>query len=264
MSVDTTKLATLAHLGQLAQKTVTGLSTKIQNVTTSGSTVNFFTGSDTSGTPAFTFDFPEEIFLDQAGTTLVENFAWSAATYPGSTNPNLDGKVVLVLAVKGDKQTNPTTKYSFVNLENLVDTYTAADNTINISGYTVAVKISAAANNAISVNNDGLHVDISGKVDKETGKGLSTNDYTTAEKTKLAGIAEGAQVNVIESVKVNGTALTITDKAVNVDLSGKADKVTSATAGNIATLDANGNIVDSGHGVAADSDVTAYLATFFS
>ena len=34
------------------------------------------------------------------------------------------------------------------------------------------------------------------KVDKETGKGLSTNDYTTAEKTKLAGIAEGAEVNV--------------------------------------------------------------------
>lgn len=26
----------------------------------------------------------------------------------------------------------------------------------------------------------------------ETGKGLSTNDYTTAEKEKLAGIAEGA------------------------------------------------------------------------
>ena len=30
------------------------------------------------------------------------------------------------------------------------------------------------------------------KVDKETGKGLSTNDYTTTEKDKLAGIAEGA------------------------------------------------------------------------
>lgn len=27
------------------------------------------------------------------------------------------------------------------------------------------------------------------KVDKVTGKGLSTNDYTTAEKTKLAGLS---------------------------------------------------------------------------
>ncbi|MGL4680852.1 MAG: collagen-like triple helix repeat-containing protein, partial [Plesiomonas shigelloides] len=35
-------------------------------------------------------------------------------------------------------------------------------------------------------------VDISGKVDKVAGKGLSTEDYTSAEKTKLAGIAEGA------------------------------------------------------------------------
>lgn len=33
---------------------------------------------------------------------------------------------------------------------------------------------------------------ISGKVDKVSGKGLSANDYTTAEKNKLAGIASGA------------------------------------------------------------------------
>ncbi len=33
---------------------------------------------------------------------------------------------------------------------------------------------------------------LNGKVDKVEGKGLSANDYTTPEKTKLAGIAEGA------------------------------------------------------------------------
>lgn len=33
-------------------------------------------------------------------------------------------------------------------------------------------------------------------VSKETGKGLSTNDFTTELKNKLDGIAEGAQVNV--------------------------------------------------------------------
>lgn len=37
---------------------------------------------------------------------------------------------------------------------------------------------------------------VSSKVDKVDGKGLSTNDYTNAEKTKLAGIADGAQKNV--------------------------------------------------------------------
>ena len=34
------------------------------------------------------------------------------------------------------------------------------------------------------------------KVDKESGKGLSTEDFTTAEKTKLGGIEAGAEVNV--------------------------------------------------------------------
>ncbi len=36
------------------------------------------------------------------------------------------------------------------------------------------------------------HQDISGKVDKVDGKGLSTNDYTTEEKNKLSGIEENA------------------------------------------------------------------------
>lgn len=57
---------------------------------------------------------------------------------------------------------------------------------------------------------------VGNKVDKIEGKGLSTNDYTTAEKNKLGGIAAGAQVNVIESIKVNGRAQAIASKGVNI------------------------------------------------
>lgn len=64
--------------------------------------------------------------------------------------------------------------------------------------------------------------DLNSYVQKESGKGLSSNDYTSAEKTKLAGIASSAQVNVIESVKVNGSALSVASKAVNIDLSSYA------------------------------------------
>jgi hypothetical protein len=39
---------------------------------------------------------------------------------------------------------------------------------------------------------DGLQAALDSKVDKVTGKGLSTEDYTTAEKTKLSGISTGA------------------------------------------------------------------------
>lgn len=73
--------------------------------------------------------------------------------------------------------------------------------------------------------------DLAKKVDKVDGKGLSTNDYTTAEKTKLNGIATGAQVNVIEGVQVNGADLTITDKKVNVVIPEAAEySVIEATA----------------------------------
>ena len=65
---------------------------------------------------------------------------------------------------------------------------------------------------------------VDSKVDKVSGKGLSTNDYTDIEKTKLNGIASGAQVNVIESVKVNNSALSVNDKSVNIDLSSYATK----------------------------------------
>lgn len=43
---------------------------------------------------------------------------------------------------------------------------------------------------------DHVHPSDTTKVDKVEGKGLSTNDYTTDEKNKLAGIAAGAEVNV--------------------------------------------------------------------
>ena len=43
---------------------------------------------------------------------------------------------------------------------------------------------------------DHVHPSDTTKVDKVEGKGLSTNDYTTAEKNKLAAIAAGAEVNV--------------------------------------------------------------------
>lgn len=64
-----------------------------------------------------------------------------------------------------------------------------------------------------------------GYVAQEAGKGLSTNDYTTEAKTKLDGVAEGAQVNVIESVTVKGeTITTTTGKNVELDLDAYAKK----------------------------------------
>lgn len=48
---------------------------------------------------------------------------------------------------------------------------------------------------------ENVQTQLNDKVDKVTGKGLSTNDYTSAEKTKLSGIETGAQKNTITGVK---------------------------------------------------------------
>lgn len=64
---------------------------------------------------------------------------------------------------------------------------------------------------------------------------------TKAEGDKLAGIAAGAQVNKIEAVKVGGTALVITEKAVDIteistDLLKQGTQTLVLKGGNAATL----------------------------
>lgn len=67
--------------------------------------------------------------------------------------------------------------------------------------------------------------DLSGnKVDKVSGKGLSTEDYSTAEKTKLGNIAAGAQVNVLENLTLGGKTLTKNNKTIEI----KDEEVTNA------------------------------------
>lgn len=72
-----------------------------------------------------------------------------------------------------------------------------------------------------------LNGDGAGSVDKKVADAIAAiNKYvekngtdrliTEAEGTKLSGIAEGAQVNVIESIKINNVAQTATGKAVNI------------------------------------------------
>lgn len=73
-----------------------------------------------------------------------------------------------------------------------------------------------------------LQTDIKNKVDKVSGKGLSTNDYTTAEKNKLAGIAANANNYTLPTASDStlggiktGFVSTDTKKAVKVQ-DGKA------------------------------------------
>lgn len=63
----------------------------------------------------------------------------------------------------------------------------------------------------------GLDGALAGKVDAVAGKGLSTNDFTTVQVQKLAGIEDGAQANIIESITLDGgEALSVEGKTINI------------------------------------------------
>lgn len=87
----------------------------------------------------------------------------------------------------------------------------------------------------------GAYTALAGKVDRVDGKGLSTNDYTTAEKNKLTGIAAGAEVNqnAFSNIKVGSVTVAADTKTDTVELVGSQhvvitpdatnDKITIAT-----------------------------------
>lgn len=87
----------------------------------------------------------------------------------------------------------------------------SANGTIAVGGSDVEVKgLGSAAYKAVSdFDAAGAAAAVDGKVSTLAGR------VSTAE-TKLASVAEGAQVNVIEKVKVNGVAQSVTEKAVNI------------------------------------------------
>lgn len=60
---------------------------------------------------------------------------------------------------------------------------------------------------------------IGNKVDKVDGKGLSTNDYTTAEKDKLANIAEGANKTIVDDTLSADSTNPVQNKVVNTAIS---------------------------------------------
>ena len=84
-----------------------------------------------------------------------------------------------------------------------------------ITSTTVVAYITEAITTALAsyYNKNSIDTTLSGYVTKVSGKGLSTNDYTTTEKNKLSGIATGAtKVEASTTngkIKINGTDTTV-------------------------------------------------------
>ena len=88
---------------------------------------------------------------------------------------------------------------------------------------------------------------LQGKVDKITGKGLSTNDFTDEYKNKLDGIEAGAEVNPYSKTQLDNI------------LGGKQDKL---VAGDNITIDENNVISASGGSFYGELDAGEFGETF--
>ena len=88
----------------------------------------------------------------------------------------------IYLMKTGDETDNLYTEYIYINgkWEKL------GTQKLDLSGYSTTEQMNQAISNAISTLEASMNTALAGKVDKIDGKGLSTEDYTTEEKTQLA------------------------------------------------------------------------------
>jgi len=234
--------------------------------------------------------------------------AVSGATFVSvQTLPTTDIQTNVIYLVPKQTPETSNIKDEYINLDGTTAGWELIGDTgIDLSNYVTTTALNTAL--ADYTTTADLTTLLSGKVDKVNGKQLSTEDYTSAEKTKLAGLSNyddtalsgrvsdiedvvpstattsnklatmadvvsGAGGHIIEdSTGVDMTTRTnlqfvgasVTDDSTNdrtvvtVNTSDKADKVASATNGNLASLDNNGNLADSG---VASSDVVTTSST---
>ena len=82
-----------------------------------------------------------------------------------------------------------------------------------------------------------IYISLTGKIDKAEGKQLSTEDFTTEEKTKLAGIAEGANnyvlpeasTTILGGIKVDGNTIVVENGVAKAKASDAADYTARAS-----------------------------------
>ena len=200
------------------------------------------------GSAIATIDIPKDMVVS-SGTveTKTESGVWGVAgTY-----------LVLTLA-------NATSDKVYINVSDLIEYVTgakAADGIITTSvddnhvltatigdGTITKAKLAEAVQTSLGKADTALQaaaLDPYAKTEDVAAGYVAKNGtdrlMTADEGTKLAGIAAGAQVNKIETVKVGGTALAITEKAVDIteistDLLKQGTDTLVLKGGNAATL----------------------------
>ena len=93
-----------------------------------------------------------------------------------------------------------------------------------ITDKTIDIQVPDSYEKSETYSKTELDNQLSNKVDKDGNKVLSTNDFTNEDKTKLDNIESGAEANIIEKIKVNGTEQEINDKSVDIQVPDSYEK----------------------------------------
>ena len=164
---------------------------------------------------------PHGVTLSQLGVNAtatelnyVDGVTSSIQTQLNSKVPNtlkVNGKALSADITLSASDVGAATE-SYVNtaVANLVDSSPDTLNTLN----ELAAALGDDPNFATT-----MATELGKKVDKVSGKGLSTNDYTTTEKNKLAGIATGATKITVDSALSSTSTNPVQNKVVNAAIS---------------------------------------------
>jgi hypothetical protein len=166
------------------------------------------------------------------------------ALYGSISDKANSSDVTTALAGKVDKvtgkelSTNDYTTAEKTKLAAITGTNTGDQ---DLSGYATTTALATKANTSDLTNS------LAGKVDKVTGKELSSNDYTTAEKNKLAAITG---TNTGDQTTITGNAGTATrletPKNINgVPFDGSGDITVPAAAGTLTGTTLNSTVTGS-------------------
>lgn len=219
-----TKLEALQELAKQAEQkyatkeSVTELSDRVQGLETTGGQPNVIETVKVNGVAQEVSEKAVNIAVPTKVSELANDSLFQ-------TNSEVAQAIQTAIAKTGHA--------SFKKVDAVPDAETAEDNVMYLvmNSKTKRYDIYAKVENEVVLLDD-TTVDLTNYVEKEEGKGLSTNDYTTEEKEKLAGIAEGAN---------NYTHPAYTEQAsgfykVTVDATGHVSAVTAVTKADITGL----------------------------
>lgn len=227
MAYDANKLARLSHLKQVAQKAKAesdAVATRVKALENVGAQANKIESIKVNGA------------AQTIGSDKSVNISVPTKTSQLNNDSTFQTSAQVVAAI--NTAISKSGHASFQKVDAVPKADAAQENILYLvmntttKHYDIYAKIKGSSDSYTMELLDDTTVDLSGKVDKVAGKGLSTNDYTTAEKTKLAGIAEGANKYVHPSYTAKTSGL----YKVTVDATGHVSAVAAVTKGDITAL----------------------------